>query len=109
MRKLKFVVDDLSIKQDRTCSFHGLFPGPDQWIEAEFTFSKIWDGVPKVAAFYSMMDKEFTPQIINEDNRCVIPSEALKLPAFKMQILGNKRGKIMTTNTMTIYQKGGKV
>ena len=109
MRTLKFVVDDLSIKQDRTCSFRGLFPGPDQWIEAEFTFSKDWDGVPKVAAFYSMMDKEFTPQIINEDNRCVIPSEALKLPAFKMQILGNKRGKIMTTNTMTIYQKGGKV
>lgn len=108
MRKLKFVVDDLTLKQDRTCSFNGLFPGPDQWIEAEFTFSKDWEGVPRVAAFYSMLDKEYPPQIIGEDNRCMIPSEALKLPAFKMQILGNNRGKIITTNTMIVYQRGGR-
>lgn len=108
MRKLKFVVDDLTLKQDRTCNFNGLFPAPDQLIEAEFAFSEAWNGAPRVAAFYSMLDKEYAPQIIDENNRCMIPPEALKLPAFKMQVLGNNRGKIITTNTLIIYQKGGR-
>lgn len=108
MRKLRFIVDGLSLKQDPACSFNGLFPAPNQHVEAEFTFSKDWNGVPRVAAFYSMLDKEYPPQIIGENDCCMIPSEALNLPAFKMQILGNNRGRIITTNTMTIYQKGGR-
>lgn len=109
MRKLRFIVDDKSLKQDPTCSFEGLFPAPNQTIEAEFTFSEFWNTVPKVAAFYSMLDNEYPPRVIDENNHCMIPSEALLLPTFKMQILGKHRGNIVTTNILTIYQKGGKV
>ena len=109
MRKLRFIVDGLSLKQDPACSFDGLFPTPNQDIEAIFTFSKDWDGLPRVVGFYSMLGKEHPPQIIDEDGRCIIPPEALNLPAFKLQVLGVIRGKTMTTNMLTVYQKGGRV
>lgn len=108
MRTLRFIVDQNTITQDPSCSFGGLFPAPNQKIRAEFLFSSDWAHVPTVAAFYSMSGKEYPPQIIDEENGCMIPPEALMLPAFKLQILGNDRGKIITTKTMTVYQKGGK-
>lgn len=108
MRTLKFIVDKTTLAQDSATSFDGLFPAPNQEIAAEFSFSYEWNGTPKVAAFYSMLGKEYEPQLIDKDNRCMIPPEALALPTFKIQILGNNRGTIMTTNTLTVYQKGGK-
>jgi hypothetical protein len=109
MRTLKFIVDRNTLTQDPSCNFDGLFPAPNQEIRAEFHFSTDWTNVPKVVAFYSMLGKEYLPQIIDEDNHCMIPPEALNLPTFKLQILGNNRGKILTTNMLTVYQKGGKV
>lgn len=109
MRVLKFIVDDSTIKQEPTCSFDGLFPAPNQEMAAEFAFSDNWTGVPKVAAFYSALGNEYPPQIIRENNRCIIPSEALNSPAFRIQILGSNRRTIMSTNKLTVYQKGGKV
>lgn len=109
MRVLKFIVDDSTIKQDPTCSFDGLFPYPNQEMAAEFTFSDNWTGVPKVAAFYSALGNEYPPQIIHDNNQCIIPAEALNSPAFRIQILGSNRRNIMSTNKLTVYQKGGKV
>lgn len=107
MRILKFIVENDTLKQDPSCNFDGLFPAPNQEIRAEFDFSTDWTNTPKVAAFYSMLGKEYPPQIIDEKNRCMIPPEALMLPAFNIQVLANIRGKIVTTNTLTVYQKGG--
>ncbi len=110
MRTLKFIVNQDTITPDPSCSFDGLFPAPNQEIQAEFRFSPDWTGtnIPKVAAFYSMLGTEYPPQIVDEENHCMIPPEALTLPTFKLQVLGNFRGKIVTTNTLTVYQKGGK-
>lgn len=109
MRTLKFIVDGSTIRQDPACNFNGLFPAPNQEIAAEFTFSDNWTGVPKVAAFYSALGNEYPPQIIREKNQCMIPSEALISPAFRIQILGSNRGNIMSTNMLTVYQKGGRL
>ena len=109
MRILKFIVESSTIMQDPSCNFDGLFPAPNQRITAEFIFSDNWTGVPKVAAFYSMLGAEYPPQIIDEENRCMIPPEALNSPAFRIQILGSNRRTIMSTNKLTVYQKGGKV
>ena len=108
MRTLSFIVDHETLTPDPSCSFDGLFPAPNQQIRAKFTFSADWANVSKVAAFYSMLGTEYPPQIIDEENHCMIPPEALTLPTFKLQVLGNFRGKIVTTNTLTVYQKGGK-
>lgn len=109
MRTLNFIVDDMSIKQDPSCNFDGLFPGKNEQVRAHFTFSPEWNYSVKVAAFYSMLGKEYPPQVIDKEGSCMIPTEALNLPTFKLQILGNVRGKILSTNQITIYQKGGTV
>ena len=110
MRTLKFIVEGSTIKQDPACNFNGLFPAPNQEIAAEFTFSENWTGLPKVAAFYSILGTEYAPQNISSKyNGCMITPEALNSPAFKLQILGYNRGNIISTNMLTVYQKGGKV
>ena len=107
MRTLKFVVNGRTLEQDPTCDFSGLFPSADQHIEAEFSFSGEWKHAVKVVAFYSILGEEYPPQVINEENRCVIPPEALIRPVFRMQVLGNLGGTVTSTSTLSIYQKGG--
>ena len=107
MRTLRFLVTKDIIAEDPSCDFTGLFPGPDQRITAEFIFSPEWDNRIKVAAFYSVLDTEYPPQIIDEENRCMIPPEALNSPAFRMQVLGSYYGLAFETNKLTVYQRGG--
>lgn len=73
MRTLNFIVSERTLKQDPTSNFDGLFPAPNQHIEAEFSFSKEWESAVKVASFYSILGKEYPPQPINEEKLCVIP------------------------------------
>lgn len=107
MRILRFIVDGKTIKQDPSCDFSGLFPGKNLNVRAEFTFSSEWKNKVKVAAFWSILDKEFEPQQI-EDDCCIIPSEALAKPSFKIQILGKKGKERIDTNKLSILQKGGR-
>lgn len=111
MRTLRFIVDGETIKQDPTCDFSGLFPGKNPNVMAEFVFSSEWENTIKVAAFWSILDKEYEPQVI-EDDGCVIPSEALAKASFKIQVLGKKKktkqnAPILSTNKLTIRQMGG--
>ena len=108
MKTLRFIVQDNTILQDPFCrDFEGLFPGDNDDIKAEFVFSSEWKRRKKVVAFWSMLDKEYPPRILNDDNTCDIPEEALSRPAFKIQILGKFRGHTYETDTITIYQRGG--
>lgn len=107
MRTLKFIVDGERLELDPSCDFSGLFPGRNPEIQAEFIFSKDWQPRVKVAAFHSMLDKEYEPQILGEDNTCTIPKDALAKPAFKIQIMGKHRGRIFKTNSVTVFQRGG--
>ena len=109
MRVLRFIVNGRSIKPAPDCDLNGLFPGKNDSIQAEFEFSSEWMDIPKVVAFWSMMGVEYPPQELDEYDTCMIPIEALKKPAFKIQMLGKRKGVIMSTNRLTIYQKGGKV
>ena len=103
MRTLKFIVDGQIIRPDPDCDFSGLVPGTNQYIQAEFTFSKEWTSVPKVAAFYSRLGAEYPPQVLKDGRTCIIPTEALKKLIFKIQILG-KNG--LVTNKVAVEQKG---
>lgn len=107
MQILQFIVDGKTIKQDPSCDFSGLFPGKNPNIRAEFTFSSEWNNMVKVAAFWSVLDKEYEPQVI-EDDSCIIPSEALLKPSFKIQVLGKKGNERIDTNKLIILQKGGR-
>lgn len=109
MRVLKFIVSGDSIKPDDLCNFEGLFPGNNDDVQAEFSFSPDWLKVNKVIAFWSMNGNEYTPQLLNEHNACEIPVEALRKPTFKIQVIGKRGNKVMSTNRLTVYQRGGKV
>lgn len=107
MRTLRFIVDDKTIKQDPSCDFTGLFPGRNPNVKAEFVFSNEWKTAIKVAAFWSILDVEYEPQEIKDGKSCMIPKEALSRPTFKIQILGKKGRTVISTNKITVYQKGG--
>lgn len=104
-RILRFIVDGETLKQDPSCDFGGLFSRKPQNIRAEFVFSPEWNNRVKVAAFWSVLNTEYPPQLI-EDDSCAIPVEALARPVFKMQILGKYKNHNYKTNTANIYQRG---
>lgn len=108
MRTLKFVVDGQNISLDPKCDFTGLVPGTSGYLEASFSFSSEWDGCSKVAAFFSNLGREFTPQVIN-GSTCVIPPEALEKSVFKVQVIGKKGDYNIRTSRVAVQQRGGKV
>ena len=108
MRTLRFIVDGQTIKQDPTCDFTNLFSDKNSNVCAEFAFSSEWNDKIKVAAFWSMLDKEYEPQALDDKNSCVIPSDALKRASFKIQVLGLRGSEKLTTNKLTILQTGGR-
>lgn len=109
MRSLRFIVDGLIIKQDPNWDFDGLVPGSAGYVEAIFEFSEEWNGMAKVAAFWSPLGREYEPQVLDGYYKCLIPAEALKRRSFKIQILGRDvNGKRLTTNKIEVTQNGGK-
>lgn len=107
MRTLKFIVDGLTLKQDPKCNFDGLVPNTEGYLQAEFSFSSEWNGCVKVAAFWSVMGKEYPPQKLENGKTCIIPAEALKGQAFEISVLGKNAHTKLVTNNIKITQNGG--
>lgn len=109
MRTLKFIVEDQIVRPDPSCNFSGLVPGTKGYLQAEFSFSSEWDGYVKVAAFYSIMGREYPPQGMKDGKTCMIPAEACARPQFKIQIFGKRDKNTLKTNKLVINQNGGSV
>lgn len=107
MRTLRFIVNGQIVKPDPNCDFSGLVPGTSGYLQAEFAFSEEWRNCVKVAGFYSMLGKEYTPQLLKDGKTCMIPAEALKRKAFKMQVAGKRGEYEIKTNKVTVSQNGG--
>lgn len=107
MRTLRFIVDSQKIKQDPKCDFSGLIPGSQGYLQASFSFSKEWESCVKVAAFFSNLGVEYTPQAINYSNTCMIPAEALKKSIFKVKVIGQRGEYKIETDKVTVHQRGG--
>lgn len=108
MRTLNFIVEGQTIKLDPDCDFAGLVPGTEGYLEAKFSFSPEWDGLTKVAAFFSNLGIEYPPQLIKRDNTCIIPAEALTKSIYKVQVVGQKNNYKIRTNRVKVHQRGGK-
>ena len=104
MRTLKFDINKLSISKDPNCDFSGLVPGTEGYLEAEFDFSKEWNGCVKVAAFYDGV-KEY-PVILEDGKSCVIPSEITERHAFGVRVLGKRDGYKIATDKLIVEQDG---
>lgn len=108
MRTLKFIVDNQIISPDPNCDFNNLVPGTERYLLAEFSFSSEWRGYTKVVSFWSMMGKEYAPQVLKDGKTCLIPADALKRRIFKVQVIGKKDNLKITTNKVAVRQNGGK-
>ena len=109
MRTLKFIVENQIVRPDPECDFSGLVPGTKGYLQAEFSFSEEWTGYGKVAGFYSVMGREFKPQVLADGKTCMIPAEACAKPQFKIRVLGMKDSNTITTNKLLVSQNGGRV
>lgn len=108
MRVLRFIVNGQTIEKDPNCDFSGLVPGSSGYLQAEFSFSPEWKGCRKVAAFYSMMGGEYPPQVLKDEQTCVIPAEACAKRGFKIKVLGKLGDFKIATDKVTVSQNGGK-
>ena len=108
MRILKFIVNGSVIEQDMSYDSGSLVPGSGEEVQAEFIFSNEWSGYAKVAAFWSLLGREYPPQIVKNGVRCTIPREALERRAFKVQVVGYKDGEKIRTNKVKVEQLGGR-
>lgn len=109
MRTLKFIVNGQSIEKDPNCDFDNIVPGTKGYLKAKFKFSSEWAGCDKVAGFYSVMGREYPPQVIGVSNSCMIPAEALKREQFKIQVFGLRGADFkIATDKVTVCQNGGK-
>ena len=108
MRTLKFNVNKQIIERDSKCNFDNLVPGTEGYLQANFSFTPEWNDYVKVAAFWSMLGKEYEPQALDNYNNCMIPTEALKRRSFKVQIIGRRPdGAQLKTNKIPVTQNGG--
>lgn len=106
MRTLKFIVDGLTVKPDPKCDFSGLIPGTQNYLLAEFSFSKEWKNTAKVVGFYSRLGNEYSPQLLKDGRTCTIPVEALRKRVFKLKVIGQNG---LATNKLSVKQEGGNV
>ena len=107
MQTLKFNVNGQAIALDPSCDTSKLVPGTNGYVQAEFTFSKEWDGCVKVAGFYSNLGIEYDPQVIKSGEVCDIPAEVLKKSIFKVKVFGRKKDYTICTNKVSVHQRGG--
>ena len=109
MRIIKFVVDNDKIRKDPDSDFSNLSKNPS--VQAQFSFSKEWDGFIKVIGF-RRGNKELEPRILSRGTTCEIPLEALKGTFFRMHVLGKKGERRIITLPLLINNnesnKGGK-
>lgn len=99
MKKMKFIVENETIKRDP--SSDTVHRG-DEEVRAEFIFSKEWNRMVKVVKFTRGND-EFSPQLLKRGSSCYIPIEALDGSFFRMSVLGKREGMTMKTNTIIVY------
>lgn len=104
MRILRFIVDDQTIKMDKTCNFDNIVLGTKGYLLAQFKFSQEWRSYYKAGKF-TVLGKTYYAPIIG--NKCYIPSEALVWTNFEVAVIGRNKGSQITTNAVKIYQEKG--
>lgn len=109
MRVLKYVVDGLELKQNETCNFDGIVAGSQEgFVQLEFSFSSEWNDRVKVAAFYSMMGREYPPQVLEDGKTCMVPVEALQRRYYQLKVIGKNDKSKIETNKILVSQNGGR-
>lgn len=103
MQVIKFIVLEDKIRIDPECKIEDISKiwHKNMDISAEFSFSKEWNDVVKVAKF-TRGDIEFTPKVLDHGTTCIIPHDAMNGKFFRLCIIGRSLEKELQTNTIIV-------
>lgn len=103
-RTLEFDVDKQRLTRNRECDFSGLVAGSVGYLRAKFKFSfSGWHGCKKAARFW--VDDEEYAVLLDKDDSCTIPSEALVGERFRVSVMGAKPNYRIETNKVKVRQE----
>lgn len=104
MRELRFTVEKQRITKQKDCDFSGIVAGSVGYLSAKFDFSEEWDQcTTKIARFWNGGNEHSV--ILNEDNGCVIPAEALTTRVFEISVMGVAPSFRIETNKTKVRQE----
>lgn len=105
-RVLEFEVKRQRIVKKSDCDFSGIVAGTAGYLKAKFYFSPDdWGGCRKAASFWN--DGQEYAKLLDDNDMCVIPGEALTNRKFKVSVTGKKVGYQIVTNKATVRQEVG--
>lgn len=106
-RFLEFKVNKQRLIKKEDCDFSFIVAGSAGYLRARFYFSEEWTGCNKAASFW-IDDAEYAV-LLDGNNECVIPKEALSGDLFSVSVTGmsgtagNKYR--ITTNKIKVRQE----
>ena len=108
MRQIKANVYEDSIVVDPYYyeSSMATIPKPDEIVEIHFSFSQDWNGYTKVIGFWDRHHEECEPQMLRDDNVCVLPADVLKDFIFYVKVYGKYGQSLRTTEKRAIIFRG---
>ena len=103
-RVLEFTVDKQRITRNRDCDFSRIVAGSVGYLKAKFYFtSNEWKKCKKAASFW-LNDTE-SAVLLDKNNTCLIPSEALVGEKFEVSVIGVRDGFKISTNKTKVKQE----
>lgn len=103
MRVLKFIVNGQSLQKDPNCDFSGIIRESIGYLVAEFSFDSAWEGCTIAASFWHFGEEHAA---LVQNNRCMIPDEALRGFSVGVTLRGVKKGYSISTNRV-MFEQGG--
>lgn len=104
MRELIFNVEKQRITKQKDCDFSGIVAGSVGYLHAKFDFSEEWNScVTKIARFWNRGNEHST--ILDANNECDIPSEALTTRIFEVSVMGVAPSFKIDTNKTKVRQE----
>lgn len=103
-RTLEFDVKRQRLVRSRDCDFSGLVAGTVGYLRAKFHFSPLeWFGCKKAASFW--VDGKEYAVLLDKDDSCIIPAEALVGEKFYVSVLGARTGYKIESSKVKVKQE----
>ena len=105
MRTLEFNVRKQRLMKNTSCDFSGLVAGSVGYLQAKFDFSAAEWGKcsTKIARFW--IEEQEHAAILDENDICTIPPEALTGSRFGVSVIGAAPGYQIETNKIYVRQE----
>lgn len=103
-RILQFDVDKQRIVRNKSCDFSGIVAGSKGYLYAKFFFvQEEWHECRKAASFW-IDDQEYAV-LLDENDSCEIPAEALTGDRFYVSVTILQDGRLIPTNKTKVKQE----